>query len=64
MDLGFKALSGLLQGIAALAAGSNHLITSAYLVSAMPFSHRLWRDNIRGLEAAISTMGSQMEAAS
>jgi aminoglycoside phosphotransferase (APT) family kinase protein len=61
---GFKALGGLLQGIAALSAGANHLMTSAYLVSAMPFSHRLWRDNIRGLEAAMATIASQMEAAS
>ena len=61
---GFRALSGLLQGIAALAGGSNHLITSAYLVSAMPFSHRLWRDNIRGLEAAMPGTGPQMEAVS
>ena len=61
---GFKAFGGLLDGMAALAAGSNHLVTSAYLVSAMPFSHRLWRESIRGLEAAMTTIESGMEVVS
>ncbi|HEX6393856.1 MAG TPA: phosphotransferase family protein [Acidimicrobiales bacterium] len=61
---GFKAFGGLLEGMAALAAGSNHLVTSAYLVSAMPFSHRLWRDSVRGLEAAMTGIESGMEVVS
>jgi aminoglycoside phosphotransferase (APT) family kinase protein len=61
---GYKALAGLLGGIAALGAGDNHLITSAYLVSAIPFSHRLWRENVRGLEAAMTATQTQMETAS
>ena len=61
---GYKALAGLLGGIAALGAGDNHLITSAYLVSAIPFSHRLWRENVQGLETAMSAIQAQMETAS
>ena len=44
---GYKSMGALLQGIAAVATGDNHLITSAYLVSAMPFIHRLWRETVR-----------------
>ena len=61
---GYKALGALMQGIAAMAAGQNHLITSAYLVSALPFSHRLWRQGVQGMEAAMAAIEAQMEAAS
>jgi aminoglycoside phosphotransferase (APT) family kinase protein len=61
---GFKALGSMLQGVASLACGANHLVTSAYLVSAMPFSHRLWREAARGLEAAMTNEGVGMEVAS
>jgi aminoglycoside phosphotransferase (APT) family kinase protein len=61
---GYKALGALLQGIAAMAVGENHLVTSAYLVSAMPFSHRLWRQGVQGMEAAMAAIEAQMEAAS
>jgi len=58
---GYKSFGGLLQGMAAMAAGQNHLLTSAYLVSAMPFTHRLWRESVRGMEMALA---AQMEAVS
>jgi aminoglycoside phosphotransferase (APT) family kinase protein len=61
---GYKALGALLEGIAAMAAGHNHIITSAYLVSAMPFSHRLWRQGVQGMEAAMAAIEAQVEAAS
>lgn len=61
---GYKALASFLEGIAGVAAGTNHLVTSAYLVSAVPFTHRLWRENVRGLEAAMSMVEAQVEAAS
>jgi aminoglycoside phosphotransferase (APT) family kinase protein len=61
---GFKAFGGLLEGMAALAAGSNHLVTSAYLVSAVPFGHRLWRQSIEGLQAAMASIESDMEVVS
>lgn len=53
---GYKALGGVLQGMAAMAGGANHLITSAYLVSAMPFTHRMWRQGVAGIEAAMTQM--------
>jgi aminoglycoside phosphotransferase (APT) family kinase protein len=58
---GYKSIGALLGGIAGLATGDNHLITSAYLVSAMPFLHRLWRDTVRELEAAASGMPEALE---
>jgi aminoglycoside phosphotransferase (APT) family kinase protein len=61
---GFKAFGGLLDGMSALAAGSNHLLTSAYLVSAVPFGHRLWRQSIEGLQAAMTSIESEMEVVS
>ncbi|HWE67054.1 MAG TPA: phosphotransferase family protein [Acidimicrobiales bacterium] len=61
---GYKALGGLLQGISAMATGQNRLITSAYLVSAMPFSHRMWRQGVAGMEAAMAAMETQLEAVS
>jgi aminoglycoside phosphotransferase (APT) family kinase protein len=61
---GYKALGGLLGGIAAMANGQNHLITSAYLVSAMPFTHRMWRQGVAELEAAMASTEQQMEALS
>jgi aminoglycoside phosphotransferase (APT) family kinase protein len=60
---GAAAIGNLLGGIAAMADGQNHLITSAYLTSAVAFTHRLWREGVLGLEAAIAAMQSQMEAA-
>jgi len=61
---GYKSMGALLQGIAALATGDNHLITSAYLVSAMPFIHRLWRETVRQLEATAVVAQSKVKAAS
>lgn len=61
---GFKAFGGMLQGIAALAEGSNHLLTSAYLVSAMPFGHRLWRQSLAGLQTAMASLEAEMEVVS
>jgi len=60
---GAPAIGNLLQGIAAMADGDNHLITSAYLTSAVAFTHRLWREGVLGLEAAMASMHSQMEGA-
>jgi aminoglycoside phosphotransferase (APT) family kinase protein len=59
---GYKALGSLLQGIGALAQGQNHLITSAYLVSAMPFSHQMWRQGTTVMEAAMAAVEQQVEA--
>lgn len=42
----------LLGGIAAVARGESSVLTSAYLVSAESFMHRLWMDATRQLEAA------------
>jgi aminoglycoside phosphotransferase (APT) family kinase protein len=61
---GYKAIGALMQGMNAMAAGANHLITSAYLVSALPLSHRIWREAATGLEAAMAATELQMEAAS
>jgi hypothetical protein len=30
----------------------------------MPFSHRLWRQGVQGMEAAMAAIEAQMEAAS
>ena len=57
------AAATLLQGITAMANGENHLITSAYLTSAVAFTHRLWREGVLGLEAAMAAVTAQMEAA-
>jgi aminoglycoside phosphotransferase (APT) family kinase protein len=59
---GAKAFGALLAGIAAMARGQNHLLTSAYLVSAEPFTHRLWMGGTRQLEAAVAALATQMEA--
>jgi aminoglycoside phosphotransferase (APT) family kinase protein len=53
---GAKAFGALLAGIAAMARGENHLLTSAYLVSAEPFTHRLWMGGTRQLEAAMAAL--------
>jgi aminoglycoside phosphotransferase (APT) family kinase protein len=60
---GAAAIGNLLQGIAAMAKGQNHLITSAYLTSAVAFTHRLWREGVLGLEAAMAAMHAPLEAA-
>jgi aminoglycoside phosphotransferase (APT) family kinase protein len=57
------AIGSLLQGIAAMANGENHLITSAYLTSAVAFTHRLWREGVLGLEAAMAAVNAHMEGA-
>jgi aminoglycoside phosphotransferase (APT) family kinase protein len=49
---GVRALGALMDGIAAMARGDNQLITSAYLVSVMPFTHRMWRGATRLMEMA------------
>jgi aminoglycoside phosphotransferase (APT) family kinase protein len=41
----------LLGGIAALARGESSVLTSAYMVSAESFMHRLWMDTTRQIEA-------------
>jgi aminoglycoside phosphotransferase (APT) family kinase protein len=61
---GYKALGGLLQGMGAMAKGQNCLLTSAYLVSALPFTHRMWRQGVAGMEAAMASIEQQMEAVS
>ena len=53
---GVKAFGALLGGIAAMARGENHLLTSAYLVSAEPFTHNLWMQGTRQLEAAMEAL--------
>jgi aminoglycoside phosphotransferase (APT) family kinase protein len=58
---GVRALGGLLDGIAEMAHGRNHLITSAYLVSAMPFTHRMWRQATEIIEGATQGLEAQME---
>ena len=57
-----RALGAALGGIGALDRGENHSITSAYLVSALPFSHNLWRQGIAGIEAAQAMLVEQAEA--
>jgi aminoglycoside phosphotransferase (APT) family kinase protein len=56
---GAKALAGMLHGVTALAAGENHGMTNAYLVSALPFSHDLWRQGIAGIDAAMAMLAEQ-----
>lgn len=53
---GVKAFGALLGGIAAMARGQNHLVTSAYLVSAEPFTHNLWMQGTRQLDAAMEAL--------
>jgi aminoglycoside phosphotransferase (APT) family kinase protein len=57
---GVKAFGALLGGIAAMARGENHLLTSAYLVSAEAFTHNLWMQGTRQLEAAMAGLSQQM----
>ena len=59
---GYKTLGAMLQGLAAMAAGQNHLLTSAYLVSATPFSHGMWRRGVADMEAAMAAVTETMEA--
>jgi hypothetical protein len=61
---GYKSLGSLLQGMGAMARGQNHLLTSAYLLSALPFTHRMWRQGVSGMEAAMAGIDLQMEAVS
>jgi aminoglycoside phosphotransferase (APT) family kinase protein len=56
---GAKALGQLLDGISALDAGHNHAVVSAYLVSALPFSHNLWRQGVAAMEAAMTQLTDQ-----
>jgi len=60
---GSKPLGAAVQGITDLARGDSRAITSAYLVSALPFSHRLWRDGAAGLEAAMAQVEALMAGA-
>jgi aminoglycoside phosphotransferase (APT) family kinase protein len=53
---GVKAFGAMLGGIAAMARGENHLLTSAYLVSAEAFTHNLWMQGTRQLEAAMEAL--------
>jgi len=59
---GAKAFGGLLRGIAEMANGRNHLVTSAYLVSALPYTHRLWRQATQSIEGAMLALQADMEA--
>ena len=59
---GARALGAALGGIGALDRGENHSIASAYLTSALPFSHKLWRQGIAGIEAAQAMLAEQAEA--
>ena len=60
---GAKALAGMLHGVTALAAGENHGMQNAYLVSALPFSHDLWRQGTAGIDAAMAMLAEQAEGA-
>jgi aminoglycoside phosphotransferase (APT) family kinase protein len=60
---GAKAFGAMLGGVAAMARGENQLLTSAYLVSAEPFTHRLWMQGTRQLEAAMAGLAQKMEVA-
>jgi aminoglycoside phosphotransferase (APT) family kinase protein len=53
---GVRALGGVLNGIAEMAHGRNGLITSAYLVSVMPFTHQMWRQATQIIEATTRQM--------
>lgn len=59
---GARALGAALGGIGALDRGENHAITSAYLTSALPFSHNLWRQGVAGIEAAQAMLVEQAGA--
>jgi aminoglycoside phosphotransferase (APT) family kinase protein len=59
---GYKALGALMQGMTAMAAGENRLLTSAYLVSAIPFTHQMWRRGVADMEAAMAAITETMEA--
>ena len=53
---GVRSFGALLGGIAEMARGENHLVTTAYLVSAEAFAHNLWMQGTRQLEAAMEAM--------
>jgi aminoglycoside phosphotransferase (APT) family kinase protein len=57
---GAKAFGQLLRGIAALARGETSVLTTAYLVSAESFTHRLWMGATRQLDA-MAALQRQME---
>ena len=60
---GAKAFGAMLAGVAAMARGENHLLTSAYLVSAEAFTHNLWLGATRMLETFMEAMeGQEMSA--
>jgi hypothetical protein len=59
---GARPLGAAVQGIGDLARGESRAITSAYLVSSLPFSHRLWRDGAAGLEGAMAQLEQQQMA--
>jgi aminoglycoside phosphotransferase (APT) family kinase protein len=59
---GVQALGALMQGMADMSRGRNHLITSAYLVSALPYTHRLWRNSAAMVEGAMDALIAQMES--
>ncbi len=58
---GVRSFGALLGGIAEMARGENHLLTTAYLVSAEAFAHKLWMQGTRQLEAAMGALAQQME---
>ncbi len=58
---GVRSFGALLGGIAEMARGENHLLTTAYLVSAEAFAHNLWMQGTRQLEAAMAALTQQME---
>jgi aminoglycoside phosphotransferase (APT) family kinase protein len=58
---GAKAFGQLLRGIAALARGEGSALTTAYLVSAESFTHRLWMGATRQLDA-MAALAHHMEA--
>jgi aminoglycoside phosphotransferase (APT) family kinase protein len=60
---GVKALGALMQGMAEMSGGRNHLVTSAYLVSALPHTHRLWRNAASVVESAVDALTAQMDSA-
>lgn len=57
---GYKSLGGVINGLGAMAKGDNHLLTSAYLVSAIPLSHKIWRENVAAMQAAMTQMMEQL----
>lgn len=60
---GAKPLGAAVQGIGDLARGESRAIASAYLVSSLPFSHRLWREGAAGLESAMAQVEALMAGA-